>query len=173
MVTIKSKAFNWGGMNIDVPKEHCRVKKHLTSNIEIFDMAGLSWLSLVATGESSPAAVMGYSSCLLDDKIYFFGGSCMPTDCYHNDLFTLDTLSKDWRQIEYISSPTTCPMKKCGHEMTSFTVDNEDYLFVFGGYGPTPTSKRSYGQYVPHPTLPNRSFTNEVHMLCLSAPTGQ
>ena len=115
-----------------MPEVHSsELKKSLTSNIDMFDMSALSWTSVATTGEP-PAAVMDYSSCSLGNKIYYFGGSCMPDDCYHNDLFTLDTLSKDWRQVDYISSPTSSPMKKYGHEMASFTVDSEDYLFVFG-----------------------------------------
>ena len=102
---------------------------------------------MATTGEP-PAAVMGYSSYSLGNKIYYFGGTCMPGDCYHNDLFTLDTLSKDWRQVDYISLPTSSPMKKYGHVMASFTIDSEDYLFVFGGFGTTPTPTPSHGQYV-------------------------
>ena len=163
----------WGGESPIMPEVHSsELKKSLTSNIKTFDMSALSWTSVATTG-GPPAAVMGYSSCSLGNKIYYFGGKCMDDECYHNDLFTLDTLSKDWRQVDYISSPTSNPMKKSGHVMASFTVDSEDYLFVFGGIGPTPTSTPSHGQYVPYPTLPNRSFTNEVHMLCVSPTTGQ
>ena len=163
----------WGGLSPNIPAAHSSgLKKSLTSNIKTFDMSVLSWTSVATTGEP-PAAVRGYSSCSLGNKIYYFGGNCIPNDCYHNDLFTLDTLSKDWRQVDYISSPTSSPMKKNGHEMASFTVGSEDYLFVFGGYGPTPTPTPSHGQYVLYTTRPNRSYTNEVHMLCVSPTTGQ
>ena len=72
-----------------------------------------------------------------------------------------------------IDSPTTSPMKKQGAGMISFTSNNEEYLFVFGGVGPTPTPIPSTGQYIPHPTIPNKSYTNEVHMLSVSSSIGQ
>ena len=160
----------WGGKSPNMPA--VGLKKSLLSNINMFDMSVLSWISVATSGEP-PAAIKDYSSCSLGNKIYYFGGNFFPDDCYHNNLFTLDILSKDWRQVDYISSPTSSPMKKVGHEMASFTVDSRGYLFVFGGYGPTPTPAPSHGQYVPCPTRRNRSYTNEVHILCVSPTTGQ
>ena len=154
IINTDGTVITWGGETGNMPLVHSsELKKSLTSNIKTFDMAALLWTSVATTGEP-PAAVRSYSSCSLGNKIYYFGGNCMSDDCYHNDLFTLDTLSKDWRQVDYISSPTSSPMEKNGHVMASFTVDSEDYLFVFGGYGPIPTPTPSHGQYVPCPTLP-------------------
>ena len=170
MITIDGRVFNWGGERADMPMVHdISLKRNLTWKIETFDMASLSWSSIPTTGDP-PAAVMFYSCCSVDCKMFLFGGNCIPNDCYHNDLFTFDTLCNEWRQVD---SSITNPMKKHGHEMTSFSINNEDYLFVFGGIGPTPTSAPSHGQYVPSTRLPNRSYTNEVHMLCVTPSTGQ
>ena len=173
IISTDGTVVTWHGTSPNMPKVHSSaLKKSLTSNIQTFDMSALSWTSVATTGEP-PAAVMDYSSCSLGNKMYYFGGNCIPDGCFHNDLFTLDTLSKDWRQVDYIGSPTSSPMKKIGHEMASFTIDSNDYLFVFGGVGPTPTPTPSHGQYVLYTTRPNRSYTNEVHMLCVSPTTGQ
>ncbi len=175
MTTINNRVivYSWGGVQNYMPMVHrSPLKDHLTSTVEVFDMESLSWNS-VATIGIPPAAVMHYSCCCVGNKMYTFGGSCMPYDCYHNDLFTLDTLNKEWRQVDCIDSLATSPMKKRGAGMISFTSNNKKYLFVFGGVGPTPTPIPSNGQYIQHPTIPDKSYTNEVHMLSVSSSTSQ
>ncbi len=173
MATIANKVYNWGGFHPDMPEVHrSPLKDSLTSKVEVFDMESLLWNSVATTGVP-PAAVRDYSCCSAGSKMYTFGGSCKSTDCYHNDLFALDTLNKDWRQVNCIDSPTTSPMKKQGAGMISLTKNDQDFLIVFGGVGLTPTPIPSDGQYVPHPVVPNESFTNEVHMLSVSSSTGQ
>ena len=49
----------------------------------------------------------------------YFGGSCKPNDCFHDDLFKLNTLTNEWREIINIS-PDHGPMRKCGCGMISF-----------------------------------------------------
>ena len=170
MATINNKVYNWGGFYSDMPEVHrSPLKDSLTSKVEVFDLESLSWNSVSTTGVP-PAAVMQYSCCSLGSKMYTFGGSCKPSDCYHNDLFALDTLNKEWRQVDCIDSPTTSPMKKQGAGMVSLTKNDQDFLLVFGGVGLTPTTMPSTGQYVPHPVTPKESFTNEAHML---SSTGQ
>ncbi len=167
IVTINNTVYSWGGNCIGMPLVHDNeMKKSLISNIDIFDISTLLWSSLVTTG-IPPAAVMFYSCCTIGSKIYMFGGNCMPGDCYHNDLFMMDTLNNKWSQIEYTNSPST-PMKKRGHGMMSFTNNKKECLLIIGGDGPTPTSP-SNGQYIPSPSIPNYSYTNEVHSLCLSS----
>ncbi len=146
------------------------LKDSLTSTVEVFDAESLSWNSVATTGVP-PAAVMQYSCCSLGSKMYTFGGSCKPSDCYHNDLFALDTLNKEWRQVDCIV--TKSPMKKQGAGMVSFTSNNDEHLFVFGGFGPNLTPIPSDGQYIRSPYYPDKSFTNEMHMLTVPSSTGQ
>ena len=174
MIATDGMIFNWGGGRLDIPLVHTSdTKRSVTSLIETFDVSSLVWTSVQTTGDP-PSAVRDYSSCSVNSNIFIFGGSCLPTDCYHSDLFTLDTLSNKWSQIEYNNSPTTSPMKKRGHGMISFTSNKKDYLMIIGGFGPTPTSTtHSNGECIPHPTIPDRSFTNETHLMCLSSSPSQ
>ena len=173
LATIDNRVYNWGGNNTDtIPYVHrSPLKDSRTSAVEVFDLESLSWNSVSTTGVP-PAAVMQYSCCSLGSKMYTFGGSCKPSDCYHNDLFALDTLNKEWRQVDCTVSKSS-PMKKQGAGMISFTSNNEECLFVFGGFGPNPTSMPSDGQYIRSPLFPDKSFTNEMHMLSVQYSTGQ
>ena len=170
MVTIGNKVYNWGGNRPNLPEVHRgnRLKDSLTSKVEVFDMESLSWNSVDTTGVP-PAAMIEFACCSVGSKMYTFGGSCIPDNCYHNDLFAFDTLNKEWRQVDSYGLATKSPMKKQGSEMVSFTSNNEEFLFVFGGYGPTPTRIPSDGQFIPHPNVLNTTSTNEVHMMNVSS----
>ena len=174
MIATDGKIFNWGGARPDMPLVHTSdTKRSITSLIETFDVSSLLWTSVQTTGDP-PSATRHYSSCSVNSNIFIFGGSCLPDDCYHSYLFTLDTLSNKWSRIEYNNSPTTSPMKKQGHGMISFTSNKKNHLLIIGGNGPTPTSTtHSYGEYIPHPTRPDRSYTNETHLMCLSSSPSQ
>ena len=169
MVTVGNRVFNWGGWRGDMPLVHdSELKKSLTSSVEVLDITSLSWSSLVTLGVP-PAAIMFYSCCTISSKVYMFGGSCMANDCYHNDLFMMDMLSNKWSQIEYSNSSSTSPMKKHGHGMMSITNNKKECLLVIGGAGPTPTSTTPNAEYIPFPTIPDVTFTNEVHLISVSS----
>ena len=173
MVTVRNRVFNWGGWRGDMPLVHdSELKKSLTSSVEVFDITSLSWSSLVTLGVP-PAAIMNYSCCTIGSKVYMFGGSCMNDDCFHNDLFMMDTLSNKWRQMEYSNSSSTSPMKKQGLGIMSITNNKKECLLVIGGAGPTPTSTTPNAEYIPHPTIPDVTYTNEVHMLNASSSPSQ
>ena len=120
LATIDNRVYNWGG-NITGSIPYVHRSPLITSTVEVFDMESfISWNSVATTGVP-PAAVTHYSSCSVGSKMYTFGGSCMPYDCYHNDLFAFDTLNKEWRQVDCIDSPTTSPMKKRGAGMIYYS----------------------------------------------------
>ena len=100
-----------------------------------------------------------------------FGGSCKPGYCFHNDLFELNTLTKDWREI-INNSPDNGPMRKHGCGMISFDMSGEDNLLAIGGFGPTPVTTQMNSQYIPHPSIPNFCYTNEVHTMCVNSSPG-
>ena len=133
-------------------------------------MPSLSW-SRVPTVGISPAAVMDYSCASISDTAYYFGGSCKPDDCCHNNVFAFSTTGNKWNEILYTDTKST-PMKKAGSGMISFSSDKEDYLLTIGGYGHIPPIRLSHSVYTPHPTLPNIMHTNEAHVLCVSFSPG-
>ena len=147
-------------------------KKSLTSFVEVFDIPSLSW-SRVSTLSIPPAAVMGYSCASINDTVYYFGGNCMPDDCFHNDLFALNTTNKEWNHVLYANEKNT-PMAKSVHCMIAFKSNKEDYLLIIGGVGPLPASTYmcSHAVYRPSPSIPNHCYTNETHILCVSSLPG-
>ena len=142
-------------------------KRNLTSFVEVFDIPSLSW-SRVSTVGIPPAAMMDYSCASISDTVYYFGGQCKPSDCYHNNVFAFSTTGNKWNEILYTDTKNT-PMKKIGSRMISFSIDKEDYLLTIGGFGPTPASIPSHSVYTPHPKVPNRMYTNEANVLCVSS----
>ena len=113
---------------------------------------------------------MYYSCCNIEDEIYYFGGNCKPADCFHNNLFVLNTSTNRWREV--ICSGDNRPMRKAGCGMISFSNGGEDYLLVIGGYGPLPANTLNHFQYTPFPNNPSIFRTNEVQLMCVSSSPG-
>ena len=101
----------------------------------------------------------------------YFGGSCIPNDCFHNDLFELNTLTNEWREI-INSSPDNGPMRKHSCGMISFNMNGEQSLLVIGGFGPTPSTTHTSFKYIPSPRNPNHCYTNEIHTMCVNSSPG-
>ena len=60
-------------------------------------------------------------------------------------------------------------MKKSGCGVVHFTDEEEDLLFVVGGYGPTPSSHQRGAQYKQIMiVIRSYVYTNEQHIFCLS-----
>ena len=170
-VIIDEKLYAWGGNTPDMHLVHDSDKKrNITSFVEVFDILSLS-LSKVPTVGIPPPATMGYSCASINDTVYYFGGDCMPANCYHNNVFALNTVSNEWNQVYYANTENV-PMEKFGHGMISFSSDKGDYLLTIGGVGPSPATIPSHSMYTPSPTRPNRMYTNETHILCVSALPG-
>ena len=174
--SVTDKLYCWGGDRRDIPEVHNSEDKiRLTSEVYTENTNTLSW-STIPTYGTQPNAIRLYSCCTIDSTMYIFGGNCLLNDCFHNDLFSLDMSTKRWNEIIFDSSPSVIyPIKKHGHGMILFVDNNEEYLVVFGGYGPTPTTSTNQqqqqyrAQYILHPTLPNRVYTNEIHIVCISS----
>ena len=165
------KLYSWGGKQKDLPLVHYNdEKRKLASFVDIFHLPALEWerRSAIAT---PPAGVMNYACTTIKDSILYFGGNCIPNNCYHNDLFELNTLTNEWREIINIS-PDNGPLRKCGCGMISFNMNGEDTLLVIGGFGPTPITTHTGSKYIPHPTIPHRCYTNEIHTMCVNSSPG-
>ena len=114
---------------------------------------------------------MKYACTNIRDSILYFGGSCKPTDCFHNRLFELNTLTNEWREI-INSSPDNGPMRKRSCGMISFNMNGEDNLVVIGGLGPTPITTHTGSKYIPYPNIPNLCITSEIHTMCVNSSPG-
>ena len=165
------RLYCWGGEQEGLPMVHYNAEKRkFTSSIDIFHLPTLKW-ERRSTTATPPAGVKRYACTNIRDSILYFGGSCKPTGCFHNDLYELDTLTNEWREI-INSSPDNGPMRKRSCGMISFNMNGEDNLLVIGGLGPTPITTQTDSLYVPSPNIPNHCFTNEIHSMCVKSSPG-
>ena len=165
------KLYCWGGKQKDLPMVHYSdEKRKFTSSVDIFHLPTLKW-ERRSTTSTPPAGVMDYACTNTRDSILYFGGSCEPGNCFHNDLFELNTLISEWRKL-INSSPDTGPMRKNGCGMISFNMNGEDNLLVIGGFGPTPITTHTGSKYIPDPNIPNLCYTNEIHTMCVNSSPG-
>ena len=169
-VVIGDNVFVWGGYQVGLPKIHdSPEKRQFTSSVEKFNLISAKWEKR-ATAGSPPNGTIGYSCCNIGNEIYYFGGNCKPADCYHNNLFVLNTSTNRWREV--ICSDDNRPVEKgvCG--MISFSSGGEDYLLVIGGLGPALSVLSVQAQYTPLQTNLSHCQTNELHLMCLSSSPG-
>ena len=169
------RLYCWGGDQEDLPMVHYNDEKtKFTSSVDIFHLPTLKW-ERRSTTATPPAGVMNYACTNIRDNtsILYFGGRCQRGDCYHNDLFELNTLTNEWREI-IGSSPDNAPMRKSACGMISFNMNGEDNLLVIGGFGPTciPITTHSGYKYIPDPGILNRCYTNEIHTMCINSSPG-
>ena len=165
------RLYCWGRKQEDLPLVHYNdKKKKFTSSVDIFHLPISSWERISATA-TPPSGVMNYACTNRRDSILYFGGNCKHNDCFHNDLFELNTLTNEWKEI-IDSSPDNGPMKKRDCGMISFNMNGEDTLLVIGGFGPTPITSHTGSQYIPHLTIPNRCYTDEIHSMCFNSSPG-
>ena len=167
-IVLDGKLYSWG---LNMPFEHnSDEERNLTSFVKVFDVPSLSWSRVPSVG-IPPAAVMDYSWASISNTAYYFGGQCKPNDCFHNEVFAFSTTGNQWNEISYTDTKDA-PMEKIGSGMISFINDKEDYLLAIGGFGPTPATIPSHSVYTPHPLLPNRMYTNEANLFCVSSSPG-
>ena len=165
------RLYNWGGEQEGLPMVHYNEEKmKFTSSFDILHLPTLKW-ERRSTTATPPAGVMNYTCTNIKDSILYFGGSCIPNDCFHNDLFELDTLTNEWREI-INSFPENGPMRKRSCGMISFNMNGEDILVVIGGFGPSPITTHTGSKYIPSPNIPHCCYTNEIHSMCVNSSPG-
>ena len=165
--------FCWGGDENDLPRRfvnYSKDKRKSASTADIFHLPSFDSERASITG-NLPEGVMGYACTSIENNVLYFGGSCKPLDCYHNNLHQLNSLTNNWEEIVSIS-PDNEPMRKRGCGMITFNTNGECNLLVLGGFGPTPITTAVNFEYVPHPNYPNLTITNEMHVMCVSSSPG-
>ena len=154
----------WGGDRDGLPFVHdSEEKRKYTTSVDVFNILKSTIVKIPTTGEPHNGT-MYYSSCNIGNDIYYFGGSCDISDCFHNYLSVINTETYKWRHIVCDNKP----MKKIICSMTSLNIDGKDYVIVIGGAGPLPVNTPSHSQYMPGTKDPSRCTTNEIHMMCIS-----
>ena len=165
------RLYSWGGKQKDLPMIHYNdEKRKFTSFVDIFHLPTLKW-ERRSTTATSPVGVINYACTNIIDSILYFGGSCKPLHCFHNDLFELNTLTNEWREL-INSSPDNGPMRKRSCGMISFNMNGEYILVVIEGFGPTPITTHTGSKYIAHPSNRNFCYTNETHTVCVNSSPG-
>ena len=163
---VGEEVYLWAGDQRGMPRVHDSAKKlAFLSSVEVFNVNTGRWEQRTTCG-TPPLGVWGYSCVAVRNDLYYFGGECGHGDCYHNSVHTLSTSTLQWRMLAPTTSEDGAPMKKSGCGVVHFTDEEEDLLFVVGGYGPTPSSRQRGAQY----KQANKDYvhTNEQHIFCLS-----
>ena len=158
----------WGGKKKGLSLDHDSPgKKQLTSFLGVFNLAACKWDKISTIG-TSPGGTIEYSCCNIREEVFYFGGKCKGDDCFHNNLFVLNTGNKEWREVS-VGGNETQPIKKAGSGIFSFTECGEDYLLVIGGHGLVPADVPTNFQYTILYNNPSVCYINEVHLICVSS----
>ena len=155
--------YMWGGDQPGLPEVHnSEEKRAMTSVMEVCHLPSGRWEQKPTTS-TPPLGVIGYAAAAIENEIFYYGGYCGHSGCYHNSLFSFNVDTFNWKEL----SPTTPHhgprMKRlCG--MVAVQLDGEDYLVVMGGTGPSAnnTPKQPAAQY-------SGSKCNEIHYCKLSS----
>ena len=153
----------WGGDQPGLPWVHdSEEKKAATSVMEVCHLASGRWEQKPTTG-TPPLGVYGYAAAVIGREIFFFGGHCGHGDCYHNNLFSFNVDTFNWKELSP-TSPHHGPMMKSYCGMLAVQLEEEAYLVVIGGSngtGQQPGTQRD-AQYVS-------GYCNEIHYYKLSS----
>ena len=148
-----------------MPEVHDSAEKQtFLSSVEVFNVNTGCWDQRTTRG-TPPLGVWNYSCVAVGNDLYYFGGECGHSGCYHNSVHTLSTSTLQWRMLAPTTSKDGAPMMKSNCGVVHFTDEEEDLLFVVGGYGPTPSSHQHEAQYKQSGCY---VYTNEQHIFCLS-----
>ena len=164
---VGQRLFLWAGNQSEIPRAHdSGEKRAFLSHVDVFHLQVGSWKQLITSG-TPPLGVCGGDTCVaVDSDLHYFGGWCgHDMSCYHNSVHKLSTSSLQWRMLAPTTSKGRGPMKKdyCG--MVAFKDGKENFLYVVGGHGPTPSSHQPGAQY----EYDSRStYTNEQHLFSLN-----
>ena len=117
------------------------------------------------TRGTPPLGVESYSCVAVKSDLYYFGGGCGHSGCYHNSVHALSTSTLQWRMLAPTTSEDGAPMKKCGCGIVHFTDEVGDLLFAVGGCTLNQSSHQHGAKYQAGSGYVH---TNEQHIFCLS-----
>ena len=166
-VLVGDKLFLWGGLQRDLPVVSCDgpEKERFTSLVNVFHLRNGCWQQRKTRGKP-PRGVINYSSSVIGKRIFYFGGHCGHSKCFHNSITALDTEKMVWEEIK---SEGKIPMEKNSCGMVSFQDGGDDFLFLVGGVGKFPLSPPPQFKYSPWNGSSMCGRTNEQHIFSLQA----
>lgn len=165
---IGDKMYLWcGGQNVVPIAHNGNQKESFSSNIESLNLKSGKWEHRQTRG-FSPGGIQYYAVTAVDKILYYFGGHCGHSGCYYGNLTKLDTTIYKWDDVR-ITNLLEGPMEKYSCGMTHFKCDDDDYLFIVGGYGKlaSDSTGQQGAEYAPVQGSPNCFRTNEQHIFDL------
>ncbi|CAF4532403.1 unnamed protein product [Rotaria sp. Silwood2] len=119
IVVYKRKFYLWGGRN-DHPVA--------CNRLFCFDPKSCQWSIISIVGDFIPTPRDGHSACLINDKMYVFGGFEEHTQQFSNDLFYFDFNKSSWH-CRHSKIGDIIPQQRDFHSATSL----DGQMYVFGG----------------------------------------
>ena len=172
-MVIRDHLYCWGGEQEDLLIVHDSVnKRQFTESVDVLDLPTFKWEKKLTKG-APPAGVRKYACAEIGNSIFYYGGNCKPRDCFHDNLFELNTLTHNWKEM-ISRSDDSRPMKKIACGMMSFKSNGQDNLLLLGGLGITPSTACTQmgSKYIPSPKLHGHCYTNETHVMSVSSSPG-
>uniref|UniRef100_A0A1X7UC33 Kelch domain-containing protein n=1 Tax=Amphimedon queenslandica TaxID=400682 RepID=A0A1X7UC33_AMPQE len=174
-VRVGDYLYMWGGPGYqpDLPKVHNNEKKKsMCSVMEVCHLRTGKWEQKPTTG-NPPLGADGYAAAAIGREIFYFGGYCNRYDCCHNNLYSFNVDTFNWKELSPTTSRSHGPRTKRYCDMIAIKVNGEDYLVVIGGAGLLPNSapKQPGAQYSSEELFSGYHRCNEIHFYKLS--TGQ
>ncbi|XP_074644849.1 kelch domain-containing protein 3-like [Tubulanus polymorphus] len=130
-VAYKECAYVWGGRNDS--QGACNI-------LYCFDTVALKW-SKVSVSGTIPGARDGHSACILNHKMYIFGGYEEWLDRFSNEVHSFDFATKTWMNLHSAGSPAQWRDFQSGSAIG-------DTMYIFGGRsdraGPWHTNNEVY-----------------------------
>jgi len=110
-------AYIWGGRN----------DLHACNKLYCYDTVTGRWTRVVTTGQT-PRARDGHSACVINNRMYIFGGYEEDFDRFTQDVHALDFETMTWY---YVVTKSTPPKWRDFHSACAIG----HYMYIFGGRG--------------------------------------
>ena len=164
-VAVKDCLYIWGGNQPHLPPVHnSDLKRRLTSVVSTLRLSSGRWSSQHTRGRP-PLGVRGYACTTNGTSILYFGGRCGHHQCYHNSVFSLDTLSMDWSELHPTADNSVTKRGYGG--MVLVETEGSKHLLTVGGLGSdSVVVHHHHFQYTATPS--NNVRTNEQNLFNLS-----
>ena len=158
----------WGGGQPGLPSVHDSEEKKASSSVmEVCELASGRWEQKPTTG-TPPLGVYGYAAAVIGREIFFFGGYCGHTGCYHNSLFSFNVDTFNWKELSP-TSPHHGPMMKHWCSIVAVQLEGEAYLVVIGGSSNREGQQSGTQHDAQYESWGSFQYCNEIHYYKLSS----
>ena len=120
-----------------------------------------SWKTKSCNGTTPPLGLYDGASASSGRYAYCYGGYSSANGDYHHSLYRLDTDVMHWCLL------SQGPIRMTGGCIISY----KDNIFVFSGYGDTPTTIQQGAEFIEDRSNPGHGWSNEIY--CFNIQEGE